>query len=144
MNLLSYSLGYIITGIFIINFLVILLIRSEERLLITAVSLWTLMFLTVIIITIINNNTVDVREIEYSGPVTMTEEEFMELDDFKQQTKKENQRLVRLLGIQTLISFIWLLLGLKSNSKKYYRSALISFAVFSFIYGIFELVWLMD
>ena len=144
MNLLSYGLGYIILGIFIINFLVVLIIRSKERLLITAVSLWTLMFLTVIILTMLNNNTVDIREIEYSGPVTMTEEEFTELDDFKKQTREENKRLVRLLGIQTLISFVLLLLGLRTTTKKYYRSALVSFGVFSFIYGILELIWLMN
>ncbi|MGZ5191767.1 MAG: hypothetical protein ACXWCZ_12210, partial [Flavisolibacter sp.] len=92
----------------------------------------------------LNNNTVDVREIEYSGPITMTEKEFEELDSFKQQAKEENKRLVRLLGIQTMISFIWLLLGLRTNTKKYYRSTLLSFAVFSFIYGIIELIWLME
>ncbi|MGZ8538165.1 MAG: hypothetical protein ACXWV9_07870 [Flavisolibacter sp.] len=144
MNILSYSIGYLILGIFVINFLVILITRSEARLLITAVSLWTLMFLTVIILTMLNNNTVDVREIEYSGPITMTEKEFEELDGFKQQSKQENKRLVRLLGIQTMISFIWLLLGLRTNTKKYYRSTLLSFAVFSFIYGIIELIWLME
>ena len=144
MELLSYGLGYIVLAIFIINFLVILFIRSEERLLITAVSLWTLMFLTVIILTMLNNNNVDVREIEYSGPVTMTEEEFEELDSFKQQAKQENKKLVRLLGIQTLISFVWLLLGLRTTTKKYHRSALLSFAVFTFIYAIIEVIWLMD
>jgi hypothetical protein len=118
MNLLSYGIGYTILGIFIINFLLILLIRSEERFLITAVSLWTLMFLTVIVLTIVNNNTVDVREIEYTGPSTMTEKEFEELDGFKKQAKEENKKLVRLLGVQTVISFAWLLLGVRSSRKK--------------------------
>jgi hypothetical protein len=143
MDLLSFSIVYLIIGIFIINFLVILFIRSNERLLITAVSLWALMFMVVIVLTIFNNNNVDLKEIEYSGPVTMTEEEFEELDSFKQQAKYENKKLVRLLGIQTVISFIWLLLGLRTTTKKYYRSALLSFAAFSFIYAIIELFWLL-
>ena len=140
MNLLSIGTGYLILFLFIINFLVVLLIRSEGRFWYTGVVLWIFMFFIVVLFNVMNNLEVDKQEIAYSKTQTVDDQQEFQLQYLRDQTSRENIKLFRLLGFQTIFSCVWQLLGFSTTGKRYYRTSAISFTLLSIVFGITELL----
>ena len=140
MNLLSIGTGYLILFLFIINFLVVLLIRSEGRFWYTGVVLWIFMFFIVVLFNVMNNLEVDKQEIAYSKTQTVDDQQEFQLQYLRDQTSRENIKLFRLLGFQTIFSGIWQFLGFSTTGKRYYRTSAISFTLLSIVFGITELL----
>jgi hypothetical protein len=143
MNLLSVGTGYLVLGLFVINFLAILLIRSEGRFWFPGVIFWLLMFCIVVLIHVMNDVAVDRQELVYSDNTVTDDQQTVQLEEFKDKTSGENVILFRLLGFQTVFSCIWQFLGYSSTGKKYYRTSAITFTLLSIVFGITELLRLL-
>ena len=140
MNLLSIGTGYLLLLLFIVNFLAVLLIRSEGRFWFPGVILWIFMFFIVVLFNAMNDLKVDKQELAYSESTTVDNEQDYQLEQLKDQTSRENIKLFRLLGFQTIFSCIWQFLGFSTTGKRYYRTSAISFTLLSIVFGITELL----
>jgi hypothetical protein len=137
MNLFSIDIGYLILILFLINFMGVLLIRSQERFWLPGIALWIFLFFIVVMLNVINRTDVDRQEIIYgestANPEKMAQND-LQLEQLKKEKNSENTVLFHLLGFQTIFSCIWQFLGYRSTGKKYYRTSSITFTFLVFVY----------
>jgi ABC-type transport system involved in multi-copper enzyme maturation permease subunit len=140
MNIASIGFGYLVLGLFLINFLCVILIRPETNFWLTAVILWTALFFIVVLLNVMNSKTVNIQEVTYSQMTTISDTQELQLKQIREQKAAENLVLFRLLGIQTIFSCGWQFIGFSKTGKKYYRTAALTFMLLSVIYGLTEVL----
>jgi hypothetical protein len=139
MDILQINLGWLILTVFTINFLGILLMRSEDRFWLPCVITWLFLFFFLVIGNVFNSGDVRYQQTVLSEKVLNAEEKGQEETRLALQQATESQQafsrtMLHLLGFQSLLSLFWTIIGYKSTGQRFYQSSMITFFVFCLLY----------
>ena len=144
MNLLAYDILWLLLFLFTINFISLLLIRSDERFWLPSTLLWMLLLCSLFINITLNKNNVIEKEAAYTmqtdAESKQNESAMYDLEAAKKQQSLENNILLKLAGFQTFLCLLCQLAGFKSTSKQQFKKGSQAFFISLLLYGAIELV----
>lgn len=139
MNFLTIGIETLLLIVFTINFISVLLIRSTERFWLPSIVLWFALFSVFVVVNITNTNAME------SPPRIFDENNYSTVDKWMQEQETANREeqkttdiIFKLLSFQTVLSFLWLILGYQQTGIKYYKSAATTFFLMILFYILFK------
>ncbi|MER3465032.1 MAG: hypothetical protein C4329_12080 [Chitinophagaceae bacterium] len=137
-SLLSVDLIWLLFGIFVLCFLGILLIQTEDRFWLPCIIIWVFLFFALVLGNSLNSSEVSYQQLLQQQGITKTtdpkEIETAAVKQAKQQKQMYDDKFIHLLGFHSIVSFFWLLIGLRRTLKPYYRTGAITFFCFTLVY----------
>ena len=138
MEISSIGLEWLIIGVFTICFFFILITKGDDRFWLPTIIIWLFLFFALILGNAFSSNEVSYQEMLQKETVIKNEQEktsqTFELERANKDRANTNNKMIHLLGTHTLFSFVWMLLGYRQTSLKYYKTAAISFAAILILY----------
>ena len=146
MNFLSIDLTWLVLFLISINFITAIAIRTEEKYWLPQMIIMIFLLGILVFQNTLNREHVIQKEIIYDQQTNLEEKSnlvaTLELEAAKKQRKDENRKLLRLLGLQSIISFFSQFVGYRQTGKTQFRSGLKTFFLLFIIYLVIEIVWL--
>jgi hypothetical protein len=144
MDIFSYDILVLLLFLFTINFVCLVLVRSNERFWLPSSILWILLLCSLFINLTINKNNVIQKESEFNAQTDIesrsNETAILALEAAKKQETSENMILLRLAGFQTLMCLVLQLLGYKLTSLIQFKQGARAFIILLLLYGAIEMV----
>jgi hypothetical protein len=137
MNIFSIGTGWLILLVFLLTFISILLIRSEDRFWLPCIIIWLFLFFAWILNDAFLSTEINYyKAIESNGTIVEREDPdaLTELDKLSAAKSSKNRKLLHILGFHSIMSLIWVSLGYRTTGREFYKKAMVTFTVISLIY----------
>ena len=137
MDIFSWSTFYLAIADFIVCFIAILLLRNNDRFWLPCVVIWMLLFFTLVMGHVFNTEEVDYLQVMHDSQMKTPDNVTPTKNDVKAAISQRNRftgKMTNLLGVHSIMSFFWMLLGYHQTKEIRYRKALYSFGIVSIIY----------
>lgn len=136
MNLLSADTTLLAGILFLANFIIVLLINTEERFWIPTMILWITLFCAFLIVRTLNSDRIRNEELILQQSKNSEDDKAnanWKIENSKQETARVNEKLFILLGCQTFYCFFFHLIGYAKTRRDYYRKSTITFFILSLV-----------
>ncbi|MFL5742019.1 MAG: hypothetical protein ACJ75B_17475 [Flavisolibacter sp.] len=132
---------WLILSLVLVNFLAVAAIRSHDRFWIPPVILWLFLFFATVIIWQTNSRIIEYKEAVASNHLNKNYS-ISEVDENKTESRDADLKLVRLLGVESMIGFVLQGIGYQTTNRNYYKKSLISFLIVAVLYVLAEIFFL--
>ena len=148
LDFLSTNILWLLLLLLFFNFIAIAIIRSEERFWLLQVSVWVILFITLVLFNSQNSSTLEKNELVLMEQQQTAKEEtkglaLLQLNTEKRKSREQNIAHIRLTGFQSFFCFLCMLLGYRLTNKKYFKSGAVTFFFLSVIYLLIEIIYLI-
>jgi uncharacterized ion transporter superfamily protein YfcC len=132
----SLNIEWLVTSLFFVCFIGVLLIKGQDRFWFAPVGIWLLLFSFWCVGNVSNSNEVNsLKSQNFASANDNTgAEHFPQLEEAKKVKDDFNNKAIHLLGCQSFICLLWLLLGYKKTRLRFYKTGAISFFILGIIY----------
>jgi hypothetical protein len=137
MNIFSIGTGWLILLVFLLTFISILLIRSEDRFWLPCIVIWLFLFFAWILNDSFLSTEINYyKAIESNGTIVEREDPdaLTEVEKLSAVKTSKNRKLLHILGFHSIMSLIWVWLGYRTTGREFYKKAMVTFTVISIIY----------
>ena len=147
MELITSNLAFSFIILFFACIGGIILLKGNDRYWIPGISIWLLLFIVLLLGNVFNTREVSyqeaVREQPASDNIEKAKEDPYHVAEAKNRKRDFNTKMIHLIGFQSFMCMLWMLVGYKKTSLAFYKTGATTFLLLCIVYLGIQVVLLL-